>query len=382
MAKKIYARARLVKGEGRGKKWKIDYSVFDPKTGEETRHRKDFDLNEIPDLTVREAVALRIVQNIEVFAGSDQGKRDCLTLKRAVEMAAQVKQALPRANSRRKYITVSKKFLAWARRSGVDQLPVDEFSTRKALEFWDGFNALKLRGRTKNNYLATLRALWSVLIDREHTDKNPWERVKPSRKQEKLRRPFTDDERRTVAEYAEKNDYWLFRGILLQFYCYIRPTEMVNLKFKDFNLAKGLVTVQEGSSKTWRKVVKTIPKSVLPYFVDGRFDKEPANYFVFGRVGDARRGHMEPSPVQIHHNRPYLRHAKLLKKLKAAGALADIEGLTWYSWKDTGISLHARSTTPLATRDQAGHTDFSMTLVYYQQEDINQEYRNLPHDLV
>jgi len=55
--------------------------------------------------------------------------------------------------------------------------------------------------------------------------------------------------------------------------------------------------------------------------------------------------------------------------------------LTWYGWKYTGISAHAPKTSPVATRDQAGHTDFDTTLIYYTPDPVNQEYRALPDDL-
>jgi hypothetical protein len=58
-----------------------------------------------------------------------------------------------------------------------------------------------------------------------------------------------------------------------------------------------------------------------------------------------------------------------------------MDGLTWYSWKYTGISMHAKKTTPLSTRDQAGHSDFDMTLVYYQADKVNNEYRALSDDI-
>jgi len=80
--------------------------------------------------------------------------------------------------------------------------------------------------------------------------------------------------------------------------------------------------------------------------------------------------------------RPYKRHARILKRLHDAGALpGDIAGLTWYSWKDTGISLHAAKTSPLSTRDQAGHIDFAVTSIYYHAPEQNPEYRNLENDL-
>lgn len=52
-----------------------------------------------------------------------------------------------------------------------------------------------------------------------------------------------------------------------------------------------------------------------------------------------------------------------------------------FDWKDTGISLHTRKTSPVATKDQAGHTDLSITSVYYHIEEMNVEYRALENDL-
>jgi len=60
----------------------------------------------------------------------------------------------------------------------------------------------------------------------------------------------------------------------------------------------------------------------------------------------------------------------------------DIEGLTWYSWKDTGISMHARKTGPMATKDQAGHRNLAMTSIYYHAAETNPEYMILDNDLL
>lgn len=92
---------------------------------------------------------------------------------------------------------------------------------------------------------------------------------------------------------------------------------------------------------------------------------------------------MAPSTTAIDDGRMYKRHAKVLARLKAEGRLTgDLTGLTWYSWKDTGISLHAHNTSPLATRDQAGHTSITMTEVYYHAPQVNEEYQRLENDLI
>lgn len=383
MAKKIFVRANVVKSS----RWYIDFRAYDPATGEESRQRKEFGLNQIEDLAVREAVAQQLANNIELFAGAEKSAKPSEaagpTLKEAVELAVSVKMRLPRKSSRRRYPTVAKPLLAWAKKHHYENLPVADFSRKLAIAYWDALLASKdLRGRTANNYLDGLRSLWNVMDEREMVRENPWERIKPLREGEKLRRAFTDEERRAVAAYAEKTDYWLFRGILLQFFCYIRPSELVRLRFRDFDLGAGTVTVRETESKSYRKATKTIPAAIMHYFLDGKFEKCPANYFVFGRVEERRVQRMAPSSVAIDEGRLYKRHSKMLSKMKEAGLIAgSLAGLSWYSWKDTGISMHAAKTGPVPTKDQAAHRSLDVTALYYHPPVVNSPYRDLENDL-
>ena len=185
-----------------------------------------------------------------------------------------------------------------------------------------------------------------------------------------------------MAREVEQRDYWLFRGLLLQYYCYIRPEELRRLKFRAFDFSKGLVKIESFEAKKWKTRWATIPRSVMQYFVDGKFETYPASHYVFGVAGNRVEGYrLEPGTVAASKSVAYRRHKKILQSLKAAGQLQSLEGLTWYSWKDTGISVHARHTSPLATRDQAEHQDFDMTLTYYQAEQLNTEYAGMPNDL-
>lgn len=384
MAKKTFVRAaRLVKGS----RWYIDFQRIDPETGETTRHRQDFDLNDIEDLNVRERVGERLVRYIEVFAPipkfrTDSEKSDIMPVSAAIETVLALKMRLPRKNSRKTYSAISKKLLAWCERLGYARLPVGEFGKRHARAFWDSLvGSGKYKGRSLNNYLVCLRTMWNELSDRELVMENPFDKIKPERVGEKSRRPFTDEERRIVAGEIEKTDYWLFRALLLQFFCYIRPIELTRLKFRDFDFSRGVVTIREDVHKGYRKHYKTIPASIREYFIDGRFEKCPVNYYVFGLAGTPGREFVGPSSRQISEARMAKRHTKVLCRLKEAGKLSDISGLSWYSWKDTGISLHTRKTSPVATKDQAGHKDLSITSIYYHSEDFNPEYRALENDL-
>lgn len=384
MAKKIFAsKCSLCKG----KRWYIDYCLYDPATDTESRHRQDFDLNDIENLEVREAVAVRLIKYLDLLAQPKKGTairaENTETVKTALATALAAKMTSPRENTHRGYKSISKSFLAWATRLHYADLPITDFARKHARAYFDWLKGSKpYRGVTLNNYRIHLGGLWTEMVEREMIEKNPWTCIKPFREEEKLRRPFTEQERITVAREIEKTDYWLFRGVLLQFYCYVRPVELTRLKMKDFDLGRGLVTVTEGNAKKWKRCVKTIPKAVLPYFVDGKFDKYPANYYMYG-LHEEKPGcaYIEPGTVQIGDDRMYQRHLKVLQRLQDRGDLGDIAGLHWYSWKDTGISMHVDNTSPLATQDQAGHSSFTQTDIYRHAKKVNPEYRALENDL-
>lgn len=389
MAKKIFVpRARIVKG----KKWLIDYLVHDPETGIESRHRNEFGLNHVP-LEIREQVAcclvkcvekvLRGVARVPIAAPPTQAEPE-MPVQDAVEFALKLKTSGPRENTHKNYKSICGFLLEWITARNYTRMPISEFGKRHARAFMDWYVTRKpLRGVTINNRITHLRALWYELINRDFCRENPWTAIKPVREEEKKRRPFNTAERRLVAAEIERRDYWLFRGVLLQYYCYIRPEELRRLKFRAFDLGKGLVKVEGFEAKKWKTRWATIPQSVMDYFRDGVFDAAPANYYVFGMTGSRRGGYrLEPGTKAASKSVAYRRHQKILKELKAAGRLGNIYGLTWYSWKDTGITEHARKTSPLATRDQAGHEDFDMTLTYYQKEQVNTEYLGLPNDLL
>jgi integrase len=390
MAKKIFASGRLVKS---GKRWIIDYTIQAADSENEVRRRKDFNLNDIENEAIRAAVGEWLAQNIQYLANAllpeDEAvliakATDEITIRQALAAAVAEKKKSPRKNSHKGYVTISNQFLEWAENRGIDRKGISTFTRKDAKAFADYvFTQKEYRHSTLNNKIKTMRGLWFTmkkeleLVEGE----NPWSNIKAFRKQEKLRRVFTDKERRIVAAEVQK-DYWLYRALLLQFYCYIRPVEITRLRFRDFDLAKGLVTVQEGDAKKWRKVVKTIPREVLHHFIDGKFETYPVNYYVFGRreVGN-NQYIIAPWTTKCDDDRMYRKHKKILDRLVKEGKLENVDGLTWYSWKDTGISMHTRITSPVATKDQAGHTDLTTTSIYYTAPEINEEYKALGHDL-
>lgn len=388
MAKKTFVlKTRLVKGE----RWHIDYQRLNPETGAITRHRQDFSLNDIDDLVIREQVGNILCRHLEHFtredlpaalrqeAKTEKGQRVGETVKEAVKYALQIKMGSQVKKTASTYESTVKQFFEWSSKNGYADFPVREFTRKHAQAYLSYLqNRRRYQNTTVNNYIIRMRAIWTELLDADMVDKNVFAKVKMLKASEKNRRAFTDQERQIVAAAVMEKDYYLFRALLLQFYCYVRPVEIARMRFKAFDFSTGTVAVEVKKGKTPRTRYATIPRSILHYFTDGVFNLQPTNYFIFGAIDRAKCG---PAPTQAHENRQYKRHKKILMDLVKVGALETISGLTWYSWKDTGISAHAKQTTPLSTRDQAGHSDFQMTLIYYQGNQVNEEYRQLKDDL-
>ena len=187
----------------------------------------------------------------------------------------------------------------------------------------------------------------------------------------KKRRPFEDEEKKVVAEHIQENHFWLYLALLLQFYCYIRPIELTRLRFKYFNLNDGTIDLPADITKSKKRRIVTIPLIIIYNFFDPRFVDTPANYLLFG-------DHLKPAPganvgEKARYDRMYKLHKRILKHLQKTGALQNIDGLTWYSWKDTGATDSDVSI--YADMQQMGHSDPRHTWIYRMQRKVNGEVR-------
>ena len=386
----------LIPTLSKGKCWVIDCKVVCGDT--ETRVRKKFNLNEIKNLEVRQEVADSICNFLKTFDYTDylpshniEEAKPVVTLRMKFE---ERDRDYDRKNTTKTYKTAVDKFVTWATEKGYYDKNYLDFTEKQGREYISFLKKTKFVGakgvlkpyapRTVNNNLTLIRTVFSEILKRDKSIPNPFSEEKKLRVVGKNRRPFTDQERIAVAKFISEKDYWLFRGVLLQYFCYIRPKEISSLKFKDFDLAKGLVKISVFEAKSWVERYATIPESIMHYFRDGIFDRQPANFYMFGKVGDGSRRaehKMAPAKIPARDDRPYKKHKAYLNKLKKLGALRDIDGLCWYSWKDTGISNHIHDASPLSTKDQAGHSEMEMTLIYYKKNEVNEEYRKLKNDL-
>jgi integrase len=251
-------------------------------------------------------------------------------------------------------------------------MELKDFNAKMAGEYMDYWILeKKVRNTTYNNKLMFIKILFTTLVEREYILKNPFRFIKPKKAIKKLRRNFNDEEKLIISSYIKKHDTWLYYGLILQYYCFIRPTELRRLKFKDFDLQNGIIQLTEETTKSRKAFPVTIPNFLRDDFLDPIFKKQPADYFVFGSG-------LRPDPLKpCSKNTMNYRHRQILERLLKMKKLKSIEGLSWYSWKDTGLTDLAGDIAPRDLQEQARHYSFDVTETYLHRKKVIQSIQNL-----
>lgn len=375
--------ARLVKASDR---WYISYYAYCPKKGTRRKFRETFNLNRIHNLQKRERRAIHLIEllNWWVDSGNDPvdfseraaivaqqkaTKVASISLVEGVELVLQLKEADLRKATMNSYRSVARLFLDFAERKGWSNIDCQQFSKAYAAAYMDScVIERKLSATSYNNNIRQLRAIFSVLEEKGYVESNVWQELKYKRPGEKLRRNFSHNEARVVINHIRENDDVLFLALLLQYCCFLRPSEMIRLRIGNINMEVGVIFVDHSQSKTGHSRTVTIPDDFLPFFPT-YFEQYPDDYFLFGLNLQPHRS------KQAGHSSLYKRHQKIIKLLHSKGELADIKGLQWYSWKDTGITDLADYMDIMSIADQAGHHSPTMTLKYRHKKKINRKIK-------
>lgn len=383
--------ARLVMGTSR---WYIVW--YAPHFDDDWhRYRETFNLNRIHDLRARKrrGEALRdkinwwLDQGLPAWEFSERGiieieqagKNPLLETNvcQAVAEMVNLKVKSLRPDSARSYKSVGRLFNEFMDGKEWGRLRMMDFSKRHAAAYMDScFLDRKVSSTTYNNNIRTLRSIFNELVAREYTQTNHFNSIPYKPKEEKRRRNFTLQEAKTVCAHLQKDDPTLFRALLFQYCCYLRPKEVRFLKFQDVNLSEGLVFITRTKGKTKRDRYMTIPDEFKPYFDREFFSRYPGHYYIFGEG-------LEPhATTPSGKSSLYRRHQRVLNRLKSAGKLGNIDGLQWYSWKDTGITDALEDLPILAVQDQAGHTTPGMTLKYRHRKKVNSQMKGFKNRLL
>lgn len=363
--------------------------------GKMVRRRPTFNLNRISNLLERERRGQELAHKINWWfqEGRDilkfderevpaisivdirPEKWDTLVVE-AINFAMEIKCTSDRVDTNRTYRSICNLFNEFIQLKGWESTRVGDLQKEHALAYMDHCTIdRKVGSRTWNNNLRDIRIIFNFLVDRGYLPVNPFSGIRYKKNPKKKRRAFTRNEAQAIIREVAVNDRLLFYGIILQYAFMVRPSELRRLRFQNVNVQPGLVYVGEDEEKTHREKYCTIPDQFKPFFEEKFWSDYPAHFLIFG-AGWAP--HPSKACGEREMNR---RHRQILVDLKNRSIIKDISGLSWYSWKDTGITDVILNVGADPARAQANHSTEEMTRRYYHAPKLDKRMKDFKSDL-
>lgn len=374
--------ARLVKG----RRWYIEFYQTHPVTKSRDRVREYCQMNRIKDLSERQNFAIRYINELNTkllpygypFVEVAQLPAN-ISVEDAVSLALRIKSRSDRSKTGGTYGTVVKYFLSYVRKIGREHSQLKEFSFRDAMMFMDHIIIdKKISARTYNNYRMFLTALWNELIERAYITDNPWSKIKKQKATDKNRLMLSNRDAQIILDEAHSSHRMIFLSILLLYYCFIRPEEQRRMRVHMIDLVNGSIYLPGDITKNKKSEMITIPKAIIPYLEDIGLRKWHRNDYIFG-------SNLKAHPTrQCGANALNLHHKKILDRLSQQKKLHSINGISIYSWKDTGaMALIRAGIDAYEVMRQMRHSDLSTTQKYLKSlSNINTNIRDLSEILL
>lgn len=217
------------------------------------------------------------------------------------------------------YNSKVKIFLNW-----IQQKDVRLINHQDAMNFVN-YLAEKRNNTTINNYLLTLKLLFSVLVKSGKIKKSPFANIDPLKKVQKSLQRLNEVEQARLKKAIIKSDIQLWMAVQFVYCCFIRPgSELRRLKISNINFKEGYLQVPGEASKNSRTQNVVIPPYFLAWLIKNKIDQYDSNYFIIGSNG-------QPGVKALGANTLTRRHRLILDNL----GFDKTYGL--YSWKHTGV---------------------------------------------
>ncbi|MEM6698633.1 MAG: phage integrase SAM-like domain-containing protein [Bacteroidota bacterium] len=272
-----------------------------------------------------------------------------------------------RADTVNQYNSMCRLFLVWLEGEGL-HTSLHEFGVSQARQYMDYLVLKKNYANDSYNlHLSFLRSAFTSFVKKKYIRENPFGDFKRKRKNKgKKNDLITKAERKLITAYYREHYPWAYKALLLQFYCLVRPRELVRMKFKDFDFKHDVVRITEDQAKTHKFRAPTIPKVILHEFRNEEFMAHEPNWHVFST-------NLLPGAKKAGKNSGNILHDKVLTALGI-----NRKGLSWYSWKHTGSTLMDSLLDPSQLKGQGGWSSYEVMEHYLHRPDVIEAVRELP----
>ena len=207
--------------------------------------------------------------------------------------------------------------------------------------------------RTRNNYRNWFRVFADFLIEREYITVNPVDGIEKLKEKPKKRKPLTPEMLKELTRHLEETDRYFLLAVMMEYYCFIRPGELRQIRINDISVAKQRVYIAGDISKNGRGDTVAVNDTVMRLMLDLGVLSEPSGMYLFGRG-------FRPGMRNARADAFNRRWAEVRKELGWG------DEYQFYSLKDSGIRDLANSAGIVTAKRQARHSDISTTNKYLQ----------------
>lgn len=345
-----------------GKNSYIDFAIRDPATGR--LKRKKYMLDKYKPGMERDYMAMQIISNI--YSQVMHGWNPWVDF--------------PSARGDTRFVDVIQRYRTYinkitAKKVMKDKTRTDYFSRLKILEeFLDDRNSSGLKvyqfnltcmtefldyilldrdasSRTRNNYRTWLSAFCTWLVEKQYLAENCVGDIPVLAEKVKFREALSIPALKMLSEWLEMHDKRFLLACMMEYYTFIRPTELVNIRIRDISVENQTVYVSALISKNRKDGMVALNDRVLKLMIELGVFSHPGGEFLFGKE-------MVPSSVRAE--------SRIFRDrfVRVRAELGFPDSYQFYSLKDSGIRDLANERGIVVAKDQARHSDISVTNKY------------------
>lgn len=173
---------------------------------------------------------------------SPDGQREIKTIQEGLEFALSQKKGTSESNYL-DYRTRAKKLLNFLQTKKLHELPPTYISKIHIKQFLSQFH-----GKNYNNYLKITKGLFTEISKEMGITLSPCKGIDKQKFITKQHETYPPALAKQIIQYTSVHFPDIHVMILLEYYCFMRPTEIRKLETKDIDLEKGTITVRASKS--------------------------------------------------------------------------------------------------------------------------------------
>lgn len=345
-----------------GKSWYVDFCAYDP--SEQTMKRKKYMLDGIKLKADRRKMAAEMISALSVRLRSGwnpwvelSNTRQYVKVSTVVDMYVRYIQKLHETGAIKlstytdycKRIRVLREFMTNHARPITY---IYQFNLAYISDFLDYILMDRdASARTRNNYKTWVSSFCSWLIEKQYIDVNPCEQIKALKEEPKKREAISPTHLQRLSKHLAKTDKNFLLACRMEYYTFIRPEELTNIKIKDIRLKEQKILVSSDIAKNRKDAMVGLNDELIKLMLDLGVFKHDGNDYLFSTG-------FRPGKKKIT--------TKTLRNMfyRVRDALHLPDTYMFYSLKDSGIRDLANAEGIVVARDQARHADVSTTNRY------------------